>query len=67
MLLELDSDQRLWRDTARDAAAKECPASLVRGVAEGDVLAHGSFGVTAAKLPNVLGEDTWDLSKVLLR
>ena len=37
MLLELDSDQRLWRDTARDAAAKECPASLVRGVAEGDV------------------------------
>jgi alkylation response protein AidB-like acyl-CoA dehydrogenase len=37
MLLELDSDQRLWRDTARDAAAKECPASLVRGIAEGDV------------------------------
>ncbi|MCV7226399.1 acyl-CoA dehydrogenase family protein [Mycolicibacterium komossense] len=37
MLLELDSDQRLWRDTARDAAAKECPASLVRGVAEGEV------------------------------
>ncbi|CAN5592398.1 acyl-CoA dehydrogenase family protein [soil metagenome] len=37
MLLELDSDQRLWRDTARDAAAKECPASLVRSVAEGDV------------------------------
>lgn len=37
MLLELDSDQRLWRDTARDAAAKECPASLVRSIAEGDV------------------------------
>jgi alkylation response protein AidB-like acyl-CoA dehydrogenase len=34
MLLELDSDQRLWRDTARDAAAKECPASLVRSIAE---------------------------------
>ncbi|MET0700962.1 MAG: acyl-CoA dehydrogenase family protein [Mycobacterium sp.] len=34
MLLELDSDQRLWRDTARDAAAKECPASLVRRIAE---------------------------------
>jgi hypothetical protein len=37
------------------------------GVAEGDVLAHGSFGVTASRLPNVLAEDTWDLSSVLLR
>jgi hypothetical protein len=37
------------------------------GVSEGDVLAHGSQGVTAAKLPNVLAEDTWDLFKVLLR
>jgi len=36
-------------------------------VSEGDVLAHGSQGVTAAKLPNVLAEDTWDLFKVLLR
>jgi alkylation response protein AidB-like acyl-CoA dehydrogenase len=34
MLLELDSDQRFWRDTVRDAAAKECPASLVRAIAE---------------------------------
>lgn len=34
MLLELDSDQRLWRDTAREALAKQCPASLVRKVAE---------------------------------
>ena len=37
------------------------------GVAEGDVLAYGSQGVTAAKLPNVLAEDTWELFKVLLR
>src|SRR5688572_27216451 len=37
------------------------------GVSEGDVLAHGSQGVTAAKLPNALAEDTWDLFKVLLR
>lgn len=36
MLLELNSDQRLWRDTVRDALAKECPASLVRAIAEGD-------------------------------
>ena len=36
-------------------------------ISEGDVLAYGSLGVTAAKLPNVLAEDTWDLFKVLLR
>lgn len=37
------------------------------GIAEGDVFTHGSQGVTAAKLPNVLAEDTWDLLKILLR
>jgi hypothetical protein len=37
------------------------------GVSEGDVLAHGSQGVTSAKLPNVVAEDTWDLFKVMLR
>jgi alkylation response protein AidB-like acyl-CoA dehydrogenase len=34
MLLEFDADQRLWQETVRDAVAKQCPASLVRGVAE---------------------------------
>ena len=37
------------------------------GVSEGDVMAHGSQGVTSAKLPNVVAEDTWDLFKILLR
>jgi hypothetical protein len=37
------------------------------GVSEGDVMAHGSQGVTSAKLPNVVAEDTWDLFKVLLK
>jgi len=37
------------------------------GVSEGDVLTHGSQGVSSAKLPNVLAEDTWELFKVLLR
>jgi hypothetical protein len=36
-------------------------------VSEGDILTHGSQGVTSARLPNVLAEDTWDLYKVLLR
>ena len=34
MLLEFDADQRLWRDTVRDAVAKQCPPTLVRDVAE---------------------------------
>jgi alkylation response protein AidB-like acyl-CoA dehydrogenase len=34
MLLELDSDQRLWRDTVRDVMAKECPSTFVRSIAE---------------------------------
>ncbi len=34
MLLEFDADQRLWQQTVRDVVTKECPASLVRGVAE---------------------------------
>ncbi|BBZ29616.1 acyl-CoA dehydrogenase [Mycolicibacterium madagascariense] len=34
MLLEFDADQRLWQETVRDAVAKQCPASLVRGIAE---------------------------------
>ena len=36
-------------------------------VSEGDVLTHGSQGVAAGRLPNVVAEDTWDLFKVLLR
>jgi alkylation response protein AidB-like acyl-CoA dehydrogenase len=34
MLLEFDADQKLWQETVRDAVAKQCPASLVRSVAE---------------------------------
>ena len=37
------------------------------GVSEGDVLAHRSHGVTAARLPNVVAEDTFDLFKVFLQ
>jgi hypothetical protein len=36
-------------------------------VSEGDILEHRSHGVPAAKLPNVVAEDTWDLLKVLLQ
>lgn len=37
MLLEFDSDQRLWQDTVRDAVGKQCPPSLIREVAESGV------------------------------
>ncbi|MBI3689458.1 MAG: acyl-CoA dehydrogenase, partial [Mycolicibacterium aromaticivorans] len=37
MLLEFDADQRLWQDTVRDAVAKQCPASLIRGIVEDGV------------------------------
>jgi len=37
MLLEFDADQRLWQDTVRDVASKQCPPSLVRSVAEDGV------------------------------
>ncbi|UXA19785.1 acyl-CoA dehydrogenase family protein [Mycobacterium sp. SMC-4] len=36
MLLELDDDQRFWRQTVEDALAKQCPPSLVRRVAQGE-------------------------------
>ena len=37
MLLEFDADQRLWQETVRDAVTKQCPASLVRSIAENGV------------------------------
>ena len=37
MLLEFDADQRLWQETVRDAVTKQCPASLIRDIAENGV------------------------------
>jgi hypothetical protein len=34
---------------------------------EGDILAGETLGASAARMPNVLAEDTWDLFRVLLR
>jgi alkylation response protein AidB-like acyl-CoA dehydrogenase len=34
MLLEFDSDQRLWQDTVREVLAKQCPPALIREVAD---------------------------------
>ena len=35
LLLELDDDQRFWRETVQEAVSKQCPPSLVRQIAEG--------------------------------
>ena len=51
MLLEFDADQRLWQETVRDAVAKQCPPSLVRGIAED--------GVDAAPLWTVYIDAGW--------
>jgi hypothetical protein len=34
---------------------------------EGDILANEPVGTTAARMPNVLAEDTWDLYRLMLR
>lgn len=34
MLFEFDADQRLLRDTVREVTAKECPATLIREIAD---------------------------------
>ncbi|MCZ4551277.1 acyl-CoA dehydrogenase family protein [Gordonia rubripertincta] len=37
MLMEFDSDQRLWRDTVRDVVAKECSPAFARSVVDDGV------------------------------
>jgi hypothetical protein len=59
--------ERLRSTAAYLAEHETVPIPESVGVSEGDILAHGAQGVTAARLPNVLAEDTWDLFKVLLR
>jgi alkylation response protein AidB-like acyl-CoA dehydrogenase len=51
VLLEFDADQQLWQDTVRDAVAKQCPASLVRSIAEG--------GADAAQVWKTYVEQGW--------
>ena len=59
--------ERLRSTAAYLADAETVPIPESCAISQGDVIAHGSQGVSAAKLPNVLAEDTWDLFKVLLR
>jgi hypothetical protein len=50
------------------AAGDSAPLVDSLAFSEGDVLTSGALGaVAAARLPNVLAEDTWDLFRILLR
>jgi hypothetical protein len=59
-------------DRLKAASKFRNPADTVPTVeslatSEGDVLATASLGRRAARMPNVLSEDTWDLFRILLR
>jgi hypothetical protein len=47
--------------------ADTSPMSDSIAFAEGDVLDTEATGASATRMPNVLGEDTWDLFRILLR
>jgi hypothetical protein len=47
--------------------ADTSPMSDSVAFAEGDILDHEATGTLSARMPNVLGEDTWDLFRILLR
>jgi hypothetical protein len=48
-------------------AADTSPVSDSMAFAEGDIMDSEVTGASATRLPNVLGEDTWDLFRILLR
>jgi hypothetical protein len=49
------------------AAADAAPTAESLAFSEGDALGGAAGGLAAARMPNVLAEDTWDLYSVLLR
>ncbi len=49
------------------AATDAAPTAESLAFSEGDALEGGAGGLAAARMPNVLAEDTWDLYSVLLR
>jgi hypothetical protein len=59
--------ERLRRVARYRHAADSAPVVDSLAFSEGDVLEAAALGPAAARLPNVLAEDTWDLFRVLLR
>jgi hypothetical protein len=59
--------ERLQRVARYRTAHDGSPQSDSIAPGEGDVMESAPSGALAARLPNVLAEDTWDLFRVLLR
>ena len=57
---------RLQQTARYRGAADSAPVAESTGASEGDALGSAPQG-SAARVPNVLAEDTWDLFRVLLR
>jgi len=59
--------ERLQRVARYRGATDTSPIPNSLAFSEGDVLLGAALGANAARLPNVLAEDTWDLFRILLR
>jgi hypothetical protein len=59
--------ERLQRVARYRGEADTSPVANSLAFSEGDVLLAAAPGADAARLPNVLAEDTWDLFRILLR
>jgi hypothetical protein len=59
--------ERLRQVARYRAATDAAPTAESLAFSEGDVLGGTPGGLAAARMPNVLAEDTWDLYGVLLR
>jgi hypothetical protein len=59
--------ERLQQVARYRAATDAAPTAESLAFSEGDALGSAPAGLAAARMPNVLAEDTWDLYRVLLR
>ncbi len=59
--------ERLKQIARYRSAGDSSPTPESIAFSEGDMLAGETLGASAARMPNVLAEDTWDLFRILLR
>jgi len=66
--LEITSRTDRLKQVARyRSPADTAPTADSLAFSEGDILGGEPIGASAARMPNVLAEDTWDLFRILLR
>ncbi|HEY6483693.1 MAG TPA: hypothetical protein VIY54_09210 [Steroidobacteraceae bacterium] len=59
--------ERLKKVARYRTTSETCPTADSIAFSEGDVLGSAPVGGHAARMPNVLTDDTWDLFRILLR